>query len=372
MAGVDATVAQIIAVNLARADEGLRVAAQDVRSRFDDRRLTALIEQLRDDLAAAAKDLPAAEAGDARHTPDDAAAGNRAESRQHETSPEETLRAATRHIAEAMRVVEEYGEIADPGLAGSMKALRRRTYELDKCIQERGQLRSVSSRCQIGEAPSVRARFRDVQLYVLLTESLCRGPWWEAAAAAIEGGADCIQLREPALGDAELFSRAARLAVLCQEQDVLFVVNDRPDVARLAQADGVHVGQHDLPVAAAREIVGANALVGKSTHTLDQVKSAMQEAPDYIAVGPMFASSTKPQGHIAGLATLRQATRLLDVPHVAIGGITAQHLPSLLAAGCRCVAVCQAVIAQSDVRAAAREFKELLQRADGPDPSALK
>jgi len=212
-----------------------------------------------------------------------------------------------------------------------------------------------------------RRRFARVQLYVLVTEAVCRSDWWSAAVDAIEAGADCIQLREPTLADGELLKRAARLSALCRRCGALFVVNNRPDIARLVRADGVHIGQDDLPVAAVRRIVDPHVLVGKSTHTLAQAVSAAREGADYVAVGPMFASSTKPQSHIAGPQTLRQVLAELGggVPCVAIGGITAQNLTALLAVGCRSVAVCQSVIGRDDVRAATQELKRLLDRA-GP------
>ncbi len=134
-------------------------------------------------------------------------------------------------------------------------------------------------------------------------------------------------------------------------------MNDRPDIAVLAGADAVHVGQDDLPVEAVRRIVGPDLVVGKSTHTLEQALAAAREGADYIAVGPMFPSTTKPQDHVAGLETLRQVAGRVNVPLVGIGGITAGNCAEVMAAGAQAVAVCQAVIGQEDVRTAAEAIK---------------
>jgi len=203
-----------------------------------------------------------------------------------------------------------------------------------------------------------------------VTEELCRGDWFETARAALRGGADCLQLREKKLTDRELLERAKRLNALCREHEAMFIVNDRPDIAVASGAHGVHLGQEDLPVAAVRRIVPASCIVGVSTHTIEQVCAAADQAPDYIAVGPMFESPTKPQGHIAGPATLAAARAQTALPLVAIGGITAENATTVLAASRCCLCVCQAVIAQPDVTAAARCLRDVMDRAveaaDGP------
>ena len=141
---------------------------------------------------------------------------------------------------------------------------------------------------------------------------------------------------------------------------MLLIINDRPDVAALCGADGVHVGQDDLPVADARRIVGAGRLVGVSTHTLAQARPAAADGADYIGVGPMFATATKDAGPVAGPQLLRQVAAEVPLPHVAIGGITADNVAQLVAAGARRVAVCSAVIAAADPQAAARAIVEQL------------
>jgi thiamine-phosphate pyrophosphorylase len=200
-----------------------------------------------------------------------------------------------------------------------------------------------------------------VRLYVLITADLCRKDWLQTASDAIAGGADCLQLREKRLDDGELLDRAKALSDLCHEHNVLFVMNDRPDIAVLARADGVHVGQEDLPVQAVRKIVGPELLVGLSTHSLDQARAAVQQNPDYVGVGPMFESSTKIQSVHAGPDILKQVLGEIYLPHVAIGGISSENVNQLTAVGCRTVAVCQSIIGAADPRAAAAAIKAHLQ-----------
>ena len=208
------------------------------------------------------------------------------------------------------------------------------------------------------------AQFGTVKLYVLLTEALCRGDWYETAEAALAGGARAIQLREKQLTDAELLDRTRRIRELCERREALLIINDRPDIALAAGAHGVHLGQGDLPVSEARRILGDECIIGVSTHTVEQAKAALADLPDYVAVGPMFASHTKPQGHIAGPETLAAVRRLTSLPLVAIGGITLENAAQCAPASA--LAVCSAVISVDDVASATRELLEAWRLTRSP------
>ena len=199
-------------------------------------------------------------------------------------------------------------------------------------------------------------KFDTVKLYVLLTEALCRGEWYETAEAALAGGARAIQLREKQLADIELLDRARRIRQLCERHEALLIINDRPDIALAAGAHGVHLGLDDVPVREARRILGNECIIGVSTHTVEQAKAALADLPDYVAVGPMFASHTKPQDHIAGPETLTAVRRLTSLPLVAIGGITLENVAQCAPADA--LAVCSAVISVDDVASATRELME--------------
>jgi len=339
---MDQVVARIIDANANRAREAVRVMEDYVRFGLDDPAGSEALKQFRHDVAAVLRRLPAEEVLAARDTPGDVGTALSTPAERQRAWARDVFVAAAKRLQEAVRTLEEYAKTFDADLAAAVEALRYRAYDLEQRIRLRGDR---------------AARFARVRLYVIITQSLCRGDWLETARAAVAGGAGCLQLREKGLDDAELLARARKLAAICRESGTLFVVNDRPDIARLSGADGVHLGQTDLPVADARRIVGADRLIGLSTHTPEQFEAALTAGPDYIAVGPMFASSTKPQDHIPGPDLLGLAVRRTRVPVVAIGGIGSENLGILGEAGARCVCVCSAVVSAEDAAAAARRFK---------------
>src|SRR5262249_1596908 len=148
--------------------------------------------------------------------------------------------------------------------------------------------------------------------------------------------------------------RARQLAALCHRHGVVCIINDRADIAVLSNADGVHVGQSDLPAAEARKLVGANKIVGVSTHNLEQARQAVRDGANYIGVGPVFPSSTKPRDFLPGLELARQVVSAdLPIPAVAIAGINRANVDEVLESGIRAVAVSSAVIGEKDPRSAA-------------------
>lgn len=250
--------------------------------------------------------------------------------------------AAGKRLGEALRSLEEYLKIDHPAAAAEVESLRYAFYGVEQSLART--LRPGS-------------RFAAVRLYVLITERLCRLPWEQAAEQALVGGADCLQLREKDLESGELLRRAKRLVQLCARHNAISIINDRPDIALLSDADGVHVGQGDLPAVEARKIVGAAKLVGVSTHNRVQARQAALDGADYIGVGPIFPSRTKPRDILPGLAFAREAAAEITIPTVAIAGITATNAAEVFSTGVQAIAVTAAVVATDDVAAAARELK---------------
>jgi thiamine-phosphate pyrophosphorylase len=197
---------------------------------------------------------------------------------------------------------------------------------------------------------------------VLITEAACAGPWFETAEQALLGGADCIQLREKDLESGELLRRAELVVQLCHRHGALCIINDRPDIALLARADGVHVGQGDLPAKKVRQLVGHGLIVGVSTHNLEQARQAVLDGADYIGVGPVFRSPTKPRDFLPGLDYAGQVAQHIEIPAVAIAGITAENVDEVLSTGLRAIAVTAAVAKSSEPRAAAAALKVKLAR----------
>lgn len=332
-------VARIIDANQNRAREALRVMEDYVRFVLDDPAGCAVLKQLRHDLRECLARIPAAELLGARDTPGDVGTAISTDSERKRKDAHDACVAAAKRLCEALRTMEEYAKTFDPGLSGLIEALRYRAYDVEQRVLMRG---------------ARSARFAKVRLYVLITAALCRRDWFETAAEAIAGGADCIQLREKDMDDGELLSRARRLSALCRDRGVMFVVNDRPDIAVLSGADGVHLGQTDLPPAEARRILGPDRLIGLSTHTPEQFRAAVRLAPDYLSVGPMFPSDTKPQEHVPGPSLLALAAAETSIPIVPVGGITVGNAGILRSAGAQRLCVCSAVIGAEDPRAAAR------------------
>jgi len=204
------------------------------------------------------------------------------------------------------------------------------------------------------------SQFADVRLYVLITESACKLPWQQVAEQAILGGADCLQLREKNLEGGELLSRARFLVELCRRHSVLCIINDRVDVAMLSNADGVHVGQTDVPAAEARKLPGADKIVGVSTPHIQQAKAAVRDGADYIGVGPFFKSATKPRDFAAGPQYAKQVAEHVKIPAVAIAGITEANVDEVSATGVKAVAVTAAVTGSDDPGNASARLKAKL------------
>ena len=186
--------------------------------------------------------------------------------------------------------------------------------------------------------------------------------------AFVNGGARFLQLRAKSMASGPLLDLAAAVVELAHAAAALVIVNDRADIAQLAGADGVHVGQDDLPPTAVRTITGVNAIVGLSTHTLVQVDRAIREPVSYVAIGPVFGTATKATGYErVGLEMIRDAASRAGargLPLVAIGGITLEHAVSVIEAGAASVAVIGDLLATGDPERRVQEFLVRLRMAD--------
>jgi thiamine-phosphate pyrophosphorylase len=203
-----------------------------------------------------------------------------------------------------------------------------------------------------------RARLAEARLYFVTDARPGGRSASEVLRGALAGGVDVVQLRDRALGDDALLGAAAEFRSLCDEFGALFVVNDRPDLAVAAEADGVHVGQDDMSPRAAREIVGEDRLVGRSTHSPAQIDAAT--GVDYIAVGPVHATPTKPGRPAAGLEPVRHAAAHARVPWFAIGGLDPGNVAEVVRAGARRIVVVRALAQAADPEAAARALRQRL------------
>lgn len=340
---MDSAALRILDANLNRAREALRTIEDYARFARDDHAAAQRAKHARHALLTVATEIGPETLLAARDILNDVGRDTKTAAEQSRETLTDVARAAFGRLSEAARSISEVAKLFSREAAATAETLRYDAYELEQALLLRGDL---------------RARFRAVRLYVIITAALCRDDWLATAAAAIRGGATCLQLREKEFPDAELLNRARALRRITAEAGCLLIINDRPDIAKLCHADGVHVGQDDLSVREARQIAGPRLLIGKSTHTVDQVKAAIEEQPDYVAVGPMYATTTKPTaipagGAPPGIDLLKAARTLTDLPLVAIGGITTANAAPLIAAGTNTLCACSAVIS-TDAESAAR------------------
>jgi thiamine-phosphate diphosphorylase len=208
---------------------------------------------------------------------------------------------------------------------------------------------------------SIRERYlmkrRISGLYVIIDPDACGGrPCTDVARAAAEGGARVLQWRDKRRDKGDQLTDARAIAALCGERGVVFIINDHADLAIACRADGVHLGQHDLPIEAVRPIVGDGMVIGVSTNNAGEARAAEAAGAGYVAVGAVFATSSKATTRPADIARIEDVKAAVRVPVVAIGGINAGNIGEVVAAGADAAAVISAVCAAADPRAAAAEL----------------
>jgi thiamine-phosphate pyrophosphorylase len=337
--------ARIMDANCNRAREALRVVEDYCRFVLDDAFLSGQLKHIRHDLAAALDTIPTAWLLESRETLRDVGTAISTAREGERRTPLEVAQVNFKRLQEALRSLEEFGKLRGPDLGRALEAIRYRAYTVERAL-----VLGATSRRRLADAP----------LYVLVTGSLCTAAldWTIQEAAA--GGAGMVQLREKKLNDRQLLERARHVRRWTRRAGVLFILNDRPDLARLADADGVHLGQDDLPVKEARRILGPDALIGVSTHNLEQVRQAILDGANYIGVGPAFPSTTKTSHQKPDLDFVRQALAETSLPAFVIGGVNLDTIDAVIACGAQRVAVSAAICQAEEPRAAAAKLLGLL------------
>lgn len=331
-----------------RTREGLRVVEDYTRFVLDDRHLTDQLKRLRHELTTAMATVPLQKRLAARETQADVGTQLSTSAERHRQDPHEVLTANFIRVQEGLRSLEEFSKILEPELAARLEQLRYRTYTLHRAVEI-----TQASLKRLGHA----------RLYVLIDGQASAERFAETVRSLIGAGVHVLQLRDKTLDDRRLLQRARLLRELTAGTETLFVMNDRPDLAVLARADGVHVGQEELNVKDARALVGPNMLIGVSTHSLAQARQAVLDGADYLGVGPTFPSGTKQFDRFPGLDFLRQVAAEIRLPAFAIGGICRKNLSQVLSAGIARIAVAGAITQSENPAEAARELlAELAER----------
>lgn len=207
--------------------------------------------------------------------------------------------------------------------------------------------------------------FLDVKLYVIISSQPAKKPVLEILQDVIQGGADAVQLREKTMPDREFFIMAREFKKITAQSKTIFIVNDRAEIAREVDADGLHIGQSDIDIHTARAMLGYDKIIGVSAHNILQARKAQQGGADYIGIGPVFYTATKDYEPPVGLDCLKQVSREIAIPFVAIGAINLENIYDVLRAGGKRVAVCSAIICSDNVIEATRSFKNLLSAHTG-------
>ena len=346
---------RLLDANLDRAREGLRVLEDWARFALDRADLVARSKDLRQRLGRIHEDRFKL----ARHTATDPGAGLGHPAQQERQQPAAVLAANAGRVQEALRVLEEFGRIEAPQLAQEAAAVRYAVYDLEVDL------------LRAGSTPQQRRQQLLACRLYLVTSPV---PDLEAVvAAALEGGVRLVQyrckegsqVRGGRIDDQQRWLEARALRALCARHGALFLINDRIDLALAVDADGVHLGQGDLPPAIARRLLGPDRLIGRSTHQLEQLCQAVMDGCDYVGVGPVQATPTKPGRTPVGLAYVQQAAAESPIPFFAIGGIDATNLAAVRAAGAERVAVVRAITEAPDPAAAARTLLAQLEAEAG-------
>jgi thiamine-phosphate pyrophosphorylase len=323
---------RIIDANANRSREALRLLEDLARFMLDDAPLSSQFKSIRH----AVTQILVQELGTKqrlvaeRDTPGDVGTSISVGTETSRSSALQLAEAAGSRLTEALRAIEECLKIDSPASSTQIERLRYEAYEIERLL-----------------LPRLARPDPFMRVCLLLTESLCtHHDWQTVAASAIEGGIDGIQLREKSLSDRELMARARWLVSVAQGSGVRVIVNDRPDIAALADADGVHLGQSDLAIEDARTILGHHALIGVTTSSVEEAKAAFTSGADMIGIGPVFASVTKPKPEFLGpeiVESLNNDEDLRSKPYLAISGIDANKAEVLAGLGCTGVAVSGAI-----------------------------
>jgi len=345
---------RILDANLDRAREALRTIEEWCRFGLEDIDLCDRCKQMRQTLAQWHKE----EFRRARNTPDDPATGLSHANEVSRADVQAVLRANMGRLQEALRVLEEYGKIIDPNLGAAMKQMRYQVYTLESQLLSH-EAKHIGNK--IGQIRRQKLQNASLYLVTMPVDNIV-----SVVEAALQGGVQIVQYRQKDGEDGTRLAIAQQLCDICHKYDALFLVNDRVDIAIAVGADGIHVGQTDLPVAAVRQILNANGgdasryIIGQSTTNPQELEIALNNQVDYVGVGPVHATPTKPNKAAAGHEYVNYAAQNIQIPWFAIGGIDEHTLEDAIAAGAKRVAVVRAIMKAEHPDVIAKQMRSRL------------
>jgi thiamine-phosphate pyrophosphorylase len=331
---------RILDANLNRAAEAARILEEIVRFLLDDKDLSEKLKNIRHKINQI-QDESYGNYLKARDTENDV--GVDIKNSDKRIDIENIFKANIKRLQQALRTLAEYS-VENNENAALFEKLRYTSYTLEKVMW-----------AKLAVNKSV---IENKKLYLVTNSDkfATEDEFLDAVASALQGGVDILQLREKNMSAKKILELGKKLKQLCSEYGATFIVNDRIDIAAILQADGVHLGQDDLDVKFAREILGEKCIVGVSTHAPEQALKAVVDGADYIGIGPVFATPTK-EGRIpVGLDYVKWASKNIDIPAFVIGGIDEENIDKVINAGASRVAVVRAIINAKSPQKAAEKF----------------
>jgi thiamine-phosphate pyrophosphorylase len=338
---------RIIDANFNRAREGLRIAEEFCRFALESQSLAGRCKEIRHRLTSTVVKLDSQKLISARDTENDVGCGMQVAEQMKRQSLEDCVTAGFARTTEALRAIEESAFAIDNKFSGEFEKLRYDCYILEKDISLQGY-------------PALK--FKRTRLYCIITvqgdiDAL------KIARDCAAGGADCLQLRVKDVSDAEFLVLGRRFVELCKQNNVISIINDRADIAAACDADGIHLGQDDLPAGEVRKIQLRPLITGISTHSMVELAKAVEQKPHYVGLGSVFPTDTKQRVQVCGVEYVSQAVKFLEdkaIEAVAIGGITLDNVEKVLQAGAKRIAVSSCVCQAKKPGDVCKKLKETI------------
>ena len=339
LASIQPAVWRILDANFDRAREGLRIIEEWCRFALNDTAMANECKQMRQELGL----WHTPQIRSARDTTGDVGTALSHPREEQRTGIEQLLQANFCRVQEALRVLEEYGKLQSSTMSSGCKQMRYRVYSLESSLlayRRRQILANARLYLVTSPAPDLLARVE----------------------AALQGGLTLVQYRDKQSNDVDRLAIAQAMCQLCHNYGALFILNDRVDLALAVNADGVHLGQQDISIALARQILGSQRIVGRSTTSSTEMALALKEGADYIGVGPVYETPTKAGKAAAGLEYVQHAVKNATVPWFAIGGIDSTNIDDVLQAGAPAIAIVRAIMEADNPTHAVQYCLSILNR----------
>ncbi|MFA7485642.1 MAG: thiamine phosphate synthase [Phycisphaerae bacterium] len=348
---MERTIYRIIDANFNRSREACRLIEEFCRFVLNSRIFTDRAKKIRHELSSTIGSPDSQILLASRDTKGDVGAARIIDEQIKRNNIEDSFTAACKRLGEALRVLAESLQSLDSEKSMVMERLRFAAYELEKDIV-------------LFYKP--KEKYKNVRLYVIITSDI-PDEIIRLTKACAKNGADCIQLRAKNIDSNTLFRTACDFVKICKDNNVLSIINDRADIAVACDADGVHIGLNDIPIEQVRKLQLKPLIIGCTTHSVSELKNALEKTPTYVSLGPVFATGTKPTLKPVGLDYVKQGTELLieaGTGHAAIGGITIENVSQVLKAGAQTIAICAAITKADDPAEACRKFKQAVADFD--------